>query len=128
MNRCIVFAFIAAAIFGGGGAARGEPCALPLAGTGTVAAIRDGRTMMMADGRELRLAGIEVAGRGADALRALVDGQTLRLQSAPAPDRYGRLAAYAYRPGASQTVQETLLEQGEGLVSARIGAWFSLHR
>lgn len=104
------------------GAANGAPCASPASGTVSVTAVRDGRTMTLADGRELRLAAIEVAGRGPDALRALVDGQTLRLQSSPGTDRYGRLVAFATLPGASQSVQEALLAQGEALVSARIGA------
>ncbi|MDO9413517.1 MAG: thermonuclease family protein [Pseudolabrys sp.] len=87
-----------------------------------VVSVRDGRTLMLDDGRELRLAGIEVADRGADALRGLAAGQTLRLESAgPAADRYGRLVAYAYLPDAGPSVQEALLAQGEALVSSRTG-------
>lgn len=121
MNRAFLFLFVAAALCGGG-SAHAEPCVLPVAGTGTVAAVRDGRTLMLADGRELRLAGIETAGHGADALRALADGQILHLRStSPGTDRYGRLIAYAALPGATTTLQEALLAQGEALVSARIG-------
>jgi hypothetical protein len=77
---------------------------------------------MLDDGREVRLAGIEVADRGPDTLRGVADGQTLRLESAgPATDRYGRLVAYAYWPDSGRSVQEALLAQGEALVSARIG-------
>lgn len=120
MNGRCILAFVLASL--ATGAANGAPCASPAAGTVSVTAVRDGRTMTLADGRELRLAAIEVAGRGPDALRTLVDGQTLRLEHAGSGiDRYGRLVGLAYLPGAGQTVQEVLLEQGEALVSARIG-------
>jgi endonuclease YncB( thermonuclease family) len=121
MNRKALLLLIATAVVGGGGSVRAGPCALPVAGTGTVAAIRDGRTLMLTDGREVRLAGIEVAGRGGDALRALADGQIVQLRSGPGADRYGRLVAYAALHGVSRTLQEALLAQGEALVSARIG-------
>ena len=123
MNRRYVPAFIVAALgwMAPGVATAGEPCALTAADSAGVVSVRDARTALLNDGRELRLAGIEVAGQGPDALRALVDGQTLRLHRAPGADRYGRLVAYATLPGAVQTVQETLVAQGQALVSARIG-------
>ena len=123
MNRRYVPAFIVAALgwMAPGAATAGEPCALMAADSAGVVSVRDARTALLNDGRELRLAGIEVAGQGPDALRALVDGQTLRLHRAPGADRYGRLVAYATLPGAVQTVQETLVAQGQALVSARIG-------
>jgi endonuclease YncB( thermonuclease family) len=97
-------------------------CRLTPLGVAAVGSVRDGRTVILADGRELRLAGIEVADRGAEALRALVDGQTIRLENfGPGTDRYGRMVAFVSLPGAGQSVQETLLEQGQALVSARIG-------
>lgn len=37
-----------------------EPCKLAAIGTTIVAAVRDGRTLLLANGRELRLGGIEV--------------------------------------------------------------------
>ena len=121
MNRGLLFVFIAAALCSRIGSVHAEPCALPTASTGTVAAVRDGRTFMLTDGREVRLAGIETSGRNADALRTLADGQILQLRSAPGADRYGRVVAYAALPGSPQTIQEALLAQGEALVSARIG-------
>ncbi len=120
MNWRCILAFAAASLEAAG-AAHGAPCALPAGSTATVAAVRDGRTLMLSDGREMRLAGIETAGRGAEALRALADGRILHLGSSPVTDRYGRLVAYAALPGSGQTFQETLLTQGEVLVSARIG-------
>lgn len=116
-RRCVIvclFASLAA------GPAIGGPCAPVTDGTFSVAAVRDGRTITLTDGRELRLAGIEVAGRGAEALRRLVDGKALRLPPASTTDRYGRVVGFAALPGAGQTVQEALLAQGEALVSARI--------
>ena len=41
-------------------AAAQESCKLTALGTAQVAAVRDGRTLLLADGREVRLAGIEV--------------------------------------------------------------------
>jgi endonuclease YncB( thermonuclease family) len=101
-----------------------DGCKLTPIGSGTVASVRDGRTLMLADGRELRLAGIETAGSSHDALRRLADGQTLRLERlgpGSGTDRYGRLVAFAFLPEAGRSVQQVLLEQGEALVSARIG-------
>ena len=124
MNRRYVPAFIVAALgwMAPGAATAGDPCAPAAAGSAGVASVRDARTVMLADGRELRLAGIEVAGRGPEALRALVDGQTLDLRwFGQGSDRYGRLVAFAYLPDARQSLQLALLEQGEALVSARIG-------
>ena len=122
MKRHCVIAVVAASL--GADAAMsepsGSPCAVTPAVTVSVAAVRDGRTITLTDGRELRLAGIEVAGRGAEALRRLVDGKALRLPPASATDRYGRVVGFAALPGADQTVQEALLAQGEALVSARI--------
>lgn len=124
MNRRYVPAFIVAALgwMASGAAIAGDPCAPAAAGSAGVASVRDARTVMLADGREMRLAGIEVAGRGPGALRTLVDGQTLDLRwFGQGSDRYGRLVAFAYLPDARQSLQLALLEQGEALVSARIG-------
>jgi endonuclease YncB( thermonuclease family) len=106
-----------------GAKAEGAPaCKGTPVGSASVASVRDGHTLMLADGRELRLAGIEIFGAGTAGLQALADGQTLRLESAGAgTDRYGRLVAFAYLPDAARSVQEALLEQGHALVSARIG-------
>ena len=41
------------------GAMAQEACKLPGLGTATVAGVRDGRTLLLTDGRELRLAAIE---------------------------------------------------------------------
>lgn len=86
-----------------------------------VAAAVDGATLTLADGRTLRLAGIEVAepqgGRRAfaDAARDLVDsltrGRPLTLvEAAPLPDRHGRIVAHAEVDGV--WVEGALLSAG----------------
>ena len=101
---------------------------------GTVSRVTDGRTLTLADGREVRLAGIEVppfptpqdanaapGGAAAKAaLEALAGGGAVVLRSAQAlPDRYGRTVAYAYKERAGDEV----LVQGELLAAgfARVG-------
>jgi endonuclease YncB( thermonuclease family) len=99
-----------------------EPCKLTALGAGTVAAVRDGRTLLLGDGRELRLAAIEVNENSRAALQSLVDGRNLRLeQLGPGRDRYGRLVALAYADDKTQSVQQAMLEQGHARVSARVG-------
>jgi endonuclease YncB( thermonuclease family) len=105
-----------------GGAAAQEPCKMTAIGTAKGAAVRDGRTLMLEDGRELRLAAIEAGDESRDALRTLIGGQALRLEGRGAAfDRYGRLLAFAYAGDARQSLQQALLEQGQARVSARTG-------
>ena len=90
---------------------------------GTVVGIRDGRTLLLADGREVRLAAIETPAGAGSALAALAQGRTLTLKAgSEASDRYGRAVAFAVPAGAAETLQESLLAAGQARVSARIGA------
>ncbi len=57
-------------------AAAQERCGLVPIGTANAAAVRDGRTLLLDDGRELRLAGIEVADASRDKLQALIGGRS----------------------------------------------------
>lgn len=99
-----------------------ETCKGVAMGTGTVAAVRDGRTILLADGRELRLAGIEVGDEGSTALQSRLGERSLRLeQLGPERDRYGRLVALVYTDDQGPSVQQTMLEQGHARVSARVG-------
>jgi endonuclease YncB( thermonuclease family) len=99
-----------------------EPCRGQAMGTVNVAAVRDGRTLVLDDGRELRLAAIEAGADSRGALQALIAGRPLRLERLGAEsDRYGRLVAYAYAGEAEQSLQAALLEQGQARVSGRIG-------
>jgi endonuclease YncB( thermonuclease family) len=98
------------------------PCPLTSIGTAQVAAVRDGRTLNLTDGRVLRLAAIEVPDASRTALQKLVAGKTLRLERLGADhDRYGRLVAFAFAGEATQTLQQMLIEEGQARVGTRIG-------
>ncbi|MCF8477538.1 MAG: thermonuclease family protein, partial [Pseudolabrys sp.] len=103
-------------------AAAQDGCTLTAIGTAAVVAIRDGRTLLLEDGREVRLAGIEVTAGSRDMVRRLAGGKTLRLAGLGAEtDRYGRLVAFAFPAGARKSLQHSLLAAGQARVSARIG-------
>jgi endonuclease YncB( thermonuclease family) len=119
--RSKLFIAVASAMFVCNAAAQ-EPCKLTAIGTSNVGIIRDGRTISLADGRELRLVGIEVGDDSRAALQRLIAGHSLRLERLGAEhDRYGRLVAFAFAGDAMQSLQQILLEQGQARVSARIG-------
>ena len=93
-------------------------------GTAQVRGVIDGRTVQLTDGREVRLAGIEAPERAKAALETLVSGHDIVLRKLGAEtDRYGRVVALvAVQPeDAGETVQQTLLGQGQALVSGNIG-------
>lgn len=120
-------------------------CDLPVVTTGRVRSVIDGRTLMLEDGREVRLAAIEVApltAAGADehasnaagraAQRALADlalGRdiTLRQEEASA-DRYGRIVAFGFvaqdkqykQDKTQRSLQEDLLANGHARLAARV--------
>jgi endonuclease YncB( thermonuclease family) len=104
------------------GATAQETCKLPGLGTATVTSVRDGRTMVLADGRELRLAAIEADDASRATLNALAAGKIVRLEKlGPEQDRYGRVVAIAYTDDADESVQQLMLAQGQARVSARVG-------
>jgi endonuclease YncB( thermonuclease family) len=118
----------------GARAADASACHNEAIGTATARAVLDGRTVALADGRELRLAGIEAprrddaAGRAATAaLHDLLAGRTLGLRRLGGElDRYGRLVALlAIEPGSAsgreRSAQAELLAQGHARVAARVG-------
>jgi endonuclease YncB( thermonuclease family) len=118
---------------------RANACRLESVGTGKVAAIADGRSFLLDDGREIRLPGIEVppaplagetgaraqAGLAARAaLEKILASQTVELrQSVRAIDRYGRALAHAYvmREGSQQSAAHEMLATGFARVSAHVG-------
>jgi endonuclease YncB( thermonuclease family) len=105
-----------------GHAAAQERCKFAAIGMTNVAAVRDGRTLLLDNGRELRLAGIEATAAGSDKLLALIGGRPLRLEWLDAAhDRYGRLVAFAFPGDGQQSLQQSLLEAGLARVSGRIG-------
>jgi endonuclease YncB( thermonuclease family) len=126
-RRCILTivssAFACATIVCSARAQDATACKFTALGTVKVAAVLDGGTLMLDDGRELRLAGIEVAAGSRDTLQALAGSQPLRLERlGPEQDRYGRLVAFAFAGDGAQSLQAALLEQGRARVAARIGA------
>jgi endonuclease YncB( thermonuclease family) len=110
-------------------------CKLTAVAKGTVASVIDGRTLVLDDGREVRLAAIEVAPptepAGADAkaaLEALVAGQSIELRAVGAEpkaetDRYGRLFGHIYvtREGTERWAEAELMARGHARVAARVG-------
>ena len=101
-------------------AAHGDACALEPQGDGHVAAIIDGRSFRLADGREIRLAGIELAAtddQSVTALAALIRDKDVSLHGDDTPDRYGRQTAFAFVANADISVQAQLLAQGAALAS-----------
>ena len=114
-------------------------CRYEAAGSSKVGAIVDGRSFILDDGREIRLAGIEVppaprsgetgaraeAGAAARAaLDGILGGQSVELrQNGAADDRYGRVLAHAtvVRDGVMQSAAHEMLGRGFARVSARIG-------
>jgi endonuclease YncB( thermonuclease family) len=108
----------------------GEPIA-----HGTASKIVDGRTFILDDGREVRLAAIEVPQPGnagatasrdaaSDGLTALAAGDEVivrRIETGS--DRYGRLFGYAYtlRDGDTLFVQAEMIGAGLARVGGRIG-------
>lgn len=99
-----------------------ETCKGAAMGAGTVVAVRDRRTILLSDGREVRLAGIEAGDEARASLQSLVGERRLRLeQLGPEKDHYGRSVALAYSDDQRPSVQQMMLEQGRARVSARVG-------
>jgi len=112
-------------VAGAAGPADAAGCALEPQGEGRVAEILDARTFRLADGREVRLAGIEpVTGEKANrtaALSAIIAERDVKLSGEDdTPDRYGRQPAFVFVDGSETPVQGLLLAQGEALVSATV--------
>jgi endonuclease YncB( thermonuclease family) len=114
-------------------------CRFEPAGAAKVRAVSDGRSFILEDGREIRLAGIEVplpppageSGAHAEAalaaraaLAAMVVDQTVELRANGAvADRYGRTHALAYVGGADarRSLAHEMLARGFARVAAHIG-------
>ena len=114
-------------------------CGRETVARGAVSHAIDGRTFVLDDGREVRLAAIEVpplpmsqeagaASGGAaarDALAALLGHAEIVLKQAEQQktDRYGRLVGYAIvtREGIERSVQSELIAAGFARVAARVG-------
>jgi endonuclease YncB( thermonuclease family) len=118
-----------------------RPCGSDEIARATVSRISDGRTFTLADGREVRLAAVEMppmpmrqeSGQATppggvaakDALDALAGGDTVVLRRAQiAADRYGRIVAYAYteRDGDALFVQGEMIAAGYSRVGDQVGS------
>jgi endonuclease YncB( thermonuclease family) len=115
---------LALLVLAAGGQARAADCAFEPQGEGRVAAVIDARSLRLDDGREVRLAGIERGGAGAEskaALSAILGGREVVLHGDDdAPDRYGRQPAFVFTAGAEAPVQVELLRRGAALNSADV--------
>jgi endonuclease YncB( thermonuclease family) len=102
--------------------AASETCKFTSSSVARVARISDGRTLILEDGRELRLAGVETNDESKAVLRSLAEGQTLQLEyDGTSSDRYGRISGFAFPDGVQQSLQALLVQQGMARVSARAG-------
>ncbi len=103
-------------------AAHAAPCAFETQDDGHVTEIVDGRSFRLSDGREIRLAGIELIDAGdTGALAALIKNKDVSLHGPDdTPDRYGRQTAFAYLAGSDISVQAQLLAQGAALASTDV--------
>jgi endonuclease YncB( thermonuclease family) len=131
-----VAALLSAAMAGYCRAQEPVRCGLQEIAAGQVGRVIDGRTFGLGDGREVRLAGIEVpallrsgapdpdGSSARDALAALLaSGRLVLRQAKAAADRYGRMRAYAtiMQDRTEHSVQAQMLAQGHAWVSAPIG-------
>lgn len=104
------------------GAAAQETCQLETVGSAGAAAVIDGRTFTLDDGRTVRVAGIEVPDaygvQAKAALAALVAGRAItlkRIGGGAGEDRYGRLIAFVFVPdNGDQSVNSAMLAAGHG--------------
>ena len=100
---------------------------------GRVSAVLDGQTLVLEDGRVVRLAGIDIppasAAESPDAgaiayLRTVLAGRTLAIYAiATGLDRYGRVVAYVFVEGAGLEgpLQRAMVARGLARVAARVG-------
>jgi endonuclease YncB( thermonuclease family) len=99
-------------------------CGAQPLGESRVAAIEDSRTLKLADGRKIRLAGVEWAVSGEVAKAALADlalGRAVTLKGAATPDRYDRIHAFPFVSGSETPIQYALLDRGLAVTGTRIG-------
>jgi endonuclease YncB( thermonuclease family) len=108
------------------GPASAAGCGFERLGEGRVASIIDARSFRLQDGREVRLAGIELVASEdrssrEETLAAIVSGHEVDLRGEDdAPDRYGRQTAFVFLAPSQTLVQERLLAQGAAMASATV--------
>jgi hypothetical protein len=102
-----------------------QACGTTTLDAGRVAAIEDARTLRLADGRKIRLTGIEWAVSAETARAALAElalDRPVTLKGTETPDRYGRIHAFATVNGSETPIQYVLLDRGLAVTGTRIGA------
>jgi endonuclease YncB( thermonuclease family) len=111
---------------------RGQPCRFELLGIGKVVQVVDGRSVLLDDGREVRISGIEIpqspargelpSASAKAALEAMLLGQLVELRGLQnVTDRYGRTVAFMVRQDGAIDVAGDLLARGHAWVAAQIG-------
>jgi len=106
-------------------------CRFQPAGEGTVSGVVDGRSFVLTDGREIRLAGLEVpivlAGQTSNPARAKLEsilaGATVKLTHVlPVNDRYGRTVAHVdvISGGLPHAVAPAMVASGFARVGAQV--------
>jgi endonuclease YncB( thermonuclease family) len=103
--------------------ASAQPCKFETVGSGAVRAVVDGRTLALNDGREVRLAGLEVpaAPAGKAALQTMLGGREIVLKRlGTQTDRHGRLLAHVFTAGGERWVQHALIAAGHARVAASV--------
>jgi endonuclease YncB( thermonuclease family) len=138
LRQGIAFALMAAALCASTAKAGAKStCKLASLGDAAVQTVVDSRTVQLTDGREVRLAGIDMPSRNdatTHAAKAALENVALGhrialLRLGSSSDRYGRtVALVAVQPdtptepaGITQTVQWSLLTQGLARVAAKVG-------
>jgi endonuclease YncB( thermonuclease family) len=127
LERLTKSALAVLAVVGAANPACAAPCAFEPQGEGRVSAVIDARSFRLEDGRDVRLAGIELVfpekpgTAHTQALTAMLAGRDVRLDGADdAPDRYGRQTAFVWRLPDETLVQRELLAQGEAIAAADV--------
>lgn len=119
--RRLVAAILSTAVLVTATAAYAGACAFESQDEGRVTEVIDGRSFRLNDGREIRLAGIELFAKDTGALAALIKNKDVSLHGPDdTPDRYGRQTAFAFLAGSDVPVQAQLLAQGAALAAADV--------
>jgi endonuclease YncB( thermonuclease family) len=96
-------------------------CDFDLQGEGHVSSVVDGRTVKLADGREIVLSGLEIpqpSDLAVDLLKKIALSQDVTLHgTVDTPDRYGRQPAFVVVYGSETFLQHALLINGGAVLS-----------
>ena len=107
--------------------AQAQDCGLANQGEGRVAAVIDGRSLRLDDGRDIRLSGLAPlppghAARATAALAPFVGASVTLHGDSDTPDRYGRQTMLVRDAGTGNSIQAELLAKGDALVDLTLTA------